>query len=167
MSYPLRIALESAAHSMLNQLPGSRSKAFSIPLMVCVGHRPCLLSRVILCRDLFFVTWAIRQVIRHASRVRRTGPLYHHGMRPAPHSGPTFRVLSWNVAGLRALLNKVRSAVSPSRCHATPSCLLLIVNFWLSWHVHCAAGSGFALEADCNGASRRHLPAGGELRHAP
>ena len=35
------------------------------------------------------------------------GPIYDIGMRPDPSTGPIFNVMSWNVAGLRALLKKV------------------------------------------------------------
>ncbi|GAB4821207.1 hypothetical protein N2152v2_008253 [Parachlorella kessleri] len=34
------------------------------------------------------------------------GPVFEHSMRPAPLDGPGFRIMSWNVAGLRALLKE-------------------------------------------------------------
>lgn len=36
------------------------------------------------------------------------GPVFDQSMRPTPLEGPGFRVLTWNVAGLRALLKEVR-----------------------------------------------------------
>ena len=36
------------------------------------------------------------------------GPLYDVSMRPPKLEGPAFRVMSWNVAGIRAVLKKVR-----------------------------------------------------------
>lgn len=49
-------------------------------------------------------------------------------MRPTAHSGPTFHAMSWNVAGLRALLKKVStSTLNPKSMNPKPSAL--------SWNV--------------------------------
>eukprot|EP00798_Chlamydomonas_sp_ICE-L_P000940 gene940-36019_t len=39
--------------------------------------------------------------------IKATGPIYEASMRPAANEAPAFRVASWNVAGLRALLKKL------------------------------------------------------------
>lgn len=35
------------------------------------------------------------------------GPIFEQRMRPAPLTEPGFKIMSWNVAGLRALLKEV------------------------------------------------------------
>jgi hypothetical protein len=48
----------------------------------------------------------------------------HYGehLRPPAPTVPCFKILSWNVAGLRAVLKKVRSSV-----------LFLLLSFYPSW----------------------------------
>jgi hypothetical protein len=43
--------------------------------------------------------------------VLRAGPLYDVSMRPPRFEGAAHRFLSWNVAGFRALIKKVRGCV--------------------------------------------------------
>jgi hypothetical protein len=42
--------------------------------------------------------------------------MYDQSMRPPAHDGPATKVLSWNVAGLRALLKKVGTAAAVGLC---------------------------------------------------
>lgn len=51
--------------------------------------------------------------------VATAGPLYEESMRKPDPKGPIFKVMSWNVAGLRGVLKKVHA----QRSHSTHTAL--------------------------------------------
>ena len=72
--------------------------------------RPSLIRPTPLHHDATAAGWC------HDSLLSRThaGPTYEESMRPPPPTQPAFRLLSWNVAGLRAIVRKVRPWRNPA-----------------------------------------------------